>query len=77
MGRRDLELLRGAIDIHAHTAPAPFKRHMDDSALAEPATVAWIPPNHSRYHTDSFSMPDYQPLGLPGRQPTVAGDETP
>ncbi len=36
--RPDLELLRGAIDMHAHTAPALFKRHIDDAALAETAT---------------------------------------
>jgi Family of unknown function (DUF6282) len=35
MDRPDLELLRGAIDTHAHTAPALFKRHIDDAALAE------------------------------------------
>jgi hypothetical protein len=33
--RPDLELLRGAIDMHAHTAPALFERHIDDAALAE------------------------------------------
>lgn len=33
--RPDLELLRGAIDMHAHTAPALFNRHIDDAALAE------------------------------------------
>jgi hypothetical protein len=33
--RPDLELLRGAIDMHAHTAPALFRRHIDDAALAE------------------------------------------
>jgi hypothetical protein len=37
MDRPDLELLRGAIDMHAHTAPALFKRHIDDAALAEHA----------------------------------------
>jgi Family of unknown function (DUF6282) len=35
MDRPDLELLKGAIDMHAHTAPALFKRHIDDAALAE------------------------------------------
>lgn len=35
MDRPDLELLRGAIDMHAHTAPALFQRHIDDAALAE------------------------------------------
>jgi hypothetical protein len=35
--RPDLELLRGAIDTHAHTAPALFKRNLDDAALAEHA----------------------------------------
>jgi hypothetical protein len=39
MDRPDLELLRGAIDMHAHTAPALFKRHIDDAALAEYATA--------------------------------------
>lgn len=38
MDRPDLELLRGAIDTHAHTAPALFKRHIDDIGLAEFAT---------------------------------------
>lgn len=37
MDRPDLELLRGAIDMHAHTAPALFNRHIDDAALAEQA----------------------------------------
>ena len=40
MDRPDLELLRGAIDMHAHTAPALFKRHIDDAALAEHAIKA-------------------------------------
>lgn len=35
MERPDLALLRGAIDMHAHTAPALFQRHIDDAALAE------------------------------------------
>ena len=35
MDRPDLELLRGAIDMHAHTGPALFQRHIDDAALAE------------------------------------------
>ena len=35
MDRPDLELLRGAIDMHAHTGPALFNRHIDDAALAE------------------------------------------
>ena len=39
MERPDLELLRGAIDMHAHTSPALFKRHIDDAALAESATA--------------------------------------
>ncbi|HLB62748.1 MAG TPA: DUF6282 family protein [Actinomycetota bacterium] len=34
MDRPDLELLRDAIDMHAHTAPALFNRHIDDAALA-------------------------------------------
>ena len=35
MDRPDLELMKGAIDMHAHTAPALFNRHIDDAALAE------------------------------------------
>jgi Family of unknown function (DUF6282) len=35
MDRPDLELMKGAIDMHAHTAPALFKRHIDDSGLAD------------------------------------------
>jgi Family of unknown function (DUF6282) len=31
----DLELLRGAIDMHAHTHPALFRRPIDDARLAE------------------------------------------
>ena len=34
MRRADLDLLRGAIDTHAHTAPALFPRHIDDADLA-------------------------------------------
>lgn len=36
--RPDLELLKDAIDMHAHTHPALFKRPIDDSALAGHAT---------------------------------------
>jgi hypothetical protein len=35
MERPDLELMKGAIDMHAHTAPALFNRHIDDAALAQ------------------------------------------
>ena len=35
--RQDLELLRGAIDMHAHTAPALFPRPIKDSDLAKVA----------------------------------------
>lgn len=35
--RRDLELIRGAIDMHAHTAPALFPRPIKDSDLAKVA----------------------------------------
>jgi hypothetical protein len=35
MDRPDLELMRGAVDMHAHTAPALFNRHIDDAALAQ------------------------------------------
>jgi hypothetical protein len=35
MDRPDLELMKGSIDMHAHTAPALFNRHIDDAALAQ------------------------------------------
>ena len=35
MSRPDLELLRGAIDMHAHTHPALFRRPLDDADLAK------------------------------------------
>ena len=35
MDRPDLELVRGAIDMHAHTAPALFRRPLDDADLAK------------------------------------------
>jgi uncharacterized protein DUF6282 len=37
MDRPDLELLQGAIDTHAHTAPALFRRPLDDADLAKAA----------------------------------------
>ncbi|MFV1960521.1 MAG: DUF6282 family protein [Acidimicrobiia bacterium] len=37
--REDLALLDGAIDMHAHTAPALFPRPYDDADLAEGATA--------------------------------------
>jgi hypothetical protein len=36
--RPDLDLLRGAIDMHAHTHPALFRRPLDDADLARIAT---------------------------------------
>ena len=35
MDRPDLDLLRGAIDMHAHTHPALFRRPIDDMDLAQ------------------------------------------
>ena len=35
MNRPDLELLRGAVDMHAHTHPALFRRPLDDADLAK------------------------------------------
>jgi hypothetical protein len=35
VSRPDLEILRGAIDMHAHTHPALFKRPLDDADLAK------------------------------------------
>ena len=37
MTRPDLELLHDAIDMHAHTAPALFRRPLDDADLAKAA----------------------------------------
>ncbi len=37
MNRPDLELLRDAIDMHAHTGPALFRRPLDDADLAKAA----------------------------------------
>src|SRR5208282_5540904 len=33
--REDMEVLQGAIDMHAHTAPALFRRPIDDLELAK------------------------------------------
>jgi hypothetical protein len=35
VSRPDLEILKGAIDMHAHTHPALFKRPLDDADLAK------------------------------------------
>jgi hypothetical protein len=35
LSRPDLEILRGAIDMHAHTHPALFRRPLDDADLAK------------------------------------------
>ena len=35
--RRDMEVLQGGIDMHAHTAPALFRRPLDDMELAQSA----------------------------------------
>ena len=35
MSRPDLEILKGAIDMHAHTHPALFRRPLDDADLAK------------------------------------------
>src|SRR6266545_2895656 len=54
--RPDLELLRGAIDMHAH------------AAIHYGAKVVWMPSNHSKWHADYFDMPDYPQLGRPKKQ---------
>ena len=51
--------------------------HLAEAVIRCGANGASIPANHSRYHAESFSMPDDQPLGRPRMRPTVAGDETP
>src|SRR5687767_14824846 len=35
VSRPDLEILKGAIDMHAHTHPALFRRPLDDADLAK------------------------------------------
>jgi hypothetical protein len=38
--RLDLELLQGSVDLHIHSAPAPFPRPWDDAELAQLAKAA-------------------------------------
>ncbi len=139
MERPDLELLRGAIDMHAHTHPALFKRHIDDidltryaleygmrgfvlkdhdssttgrayhlrknfegiepfggivlnrsvggldphvvqAALQYGAKMVWMPSNHSKWHAEYFSTPDYPQMGrrqrqIPGEGLTILDQE--
>jgi hypothetical protein len=51
--RQDLELLRGAIDMHAHTAPALFPRPIKDTDLAKVALD---------YHMRGFVLKDHDSM---------------
>jgi hypothetical protein len=48
-----MELLRGAIGMHAHTAPALFPRPVNDTDLAKVALDrgmrGWIPGGHAKF----------------------------
>ena len=72
MKRPDLELLRGAIDMHAHTAPALFPRPIHDRDLAEFAVDygmrGFVLKDHdsATFHRASnlkSSMPELDPIG--------------
>jgi Family of unknown function (DUF6282) len=53
MARADLEILRDGIDMHAHTAPALFRRPLDDSDLGKAA---------SEYGMRGFVLKDHDSL---------------
>jgi len=70
--REDLALLDGAIDMHAHTAPALFPRPYDDADLAEAATAykmrGFVLKDHDssttgRAYYISRMYPNIQPFG--------------
>lgn len=72
MIRRDLELLRGAIDMHAHTAPALFPRPIHDKDLAQVAADygmrGFVLKDHdsATFHRASCLkslMPELDPIG--------------
>ena len=70
--RRDMELLRGAIDMHAHTAPALFPRPITDHDLASYALDygmrGFVLKDHdsATFHRAAMlkrSMPGLDPIG--------------
>ncbi len=80
--REDLALLDGAIDMHAHTAPALFPRPYDDADLAEAATAykmrGFVLKDHDTsttgraYYIDRM-FPDIEPFGAVVLNRSVGG----
>ena len=80
--RPDLELLKDAIDMHAHTHPALFKRPIDDSDLARHATEfgmrGFVLKDHDSattgraYHVNKI-YPDVEPVGAVVLNRSVGG----
>ena len=80
--REDLELLKGAIDMHAHTAPALFPRPYDDADLAEHAVRygmrGFVLKDHDMsttgraYYIDRM-FPEVQPFGAVVLNRSVGG----
>jgi Family of unknown function (DUF6282) len=80
--REDLALLDGAIDMHAHTAPALFPRPYDDADLAEAATAykmrGFVLKDHDtsttgRAYYISRMYPDVEPFGAVVLNRSVGG----
>jgi hypothetical protein len=70
--RPDLDLLKGAIDMHAHTAPALFRRPLDDMELAQHAAEygmrGFVLKDHDslttgRAHHVKKAWPNLEPIG--------------
>ncbi len=80
--REDLELLKGAIDMHAHTAPALFPRPYDDAEVAEAAVKygmrGFVLKDHDMsttgraYYVDRM-YPDVEPYGAVVLNRSVGG----
>ena len=80
--REDLALLDGAIDTHAHTAPALFPRPFDDADLAEAAgryrMRGFVLKDHDmsttgRAHYVARMFPDVEPIGAVVLNRSVGG----
>lgn len=80
--REDLELLKGAIDMHAHTEPALFPRPYDDADLAEAAIRygmrGFVLKDHDmsttgRAHYIDRMYPETQPFGAVVLNRSVGG----
>jgi len=82
MARPDLELLKGAIDMHAHTHPALFKRPIDDMDLAQIAMDYGMrgfvlkdhdsPTTGRAYHVKKI-YPEIEPIGAVVLNRSVGG----